>query len=210
MNKYCTIYLVRHGQAQSNIDKIMAGVTDAPLTEEGAKQAEIRKQEFESIKFDGVFSSDLVRAKRTAEIIAAERQLAINTRELLRERHFGDWEGKPEEGPLQIIRESLEKIKNSTDFEKRQLSFISGFENDNEITSRMLIVLREIAAAYLGQTILVASHGSIMRALLCHLGFGTYDELPPGCIENTGYFILESDGVDFFIKQTVGVTKKTL
>lgn len=47
-----------------------------------------------------------------------------------------------------------------------------------------------------------------MRGFLIHLGFGTHKEFSGRSIENTGYFVLESDGVDFFVKETVGIHKK--
>ena len=190
MEKYCRIYVVRHGQAQSNVDKIVAGVTDSPLTEEGAKQAEERKFDFSGIKFDAVFSSDLIRAKRTAEIISAERQLAVNTTKLLREVNFGDWEGRKESEVLIENQDLFDKLKTLSDKEKDEFKFNPGYENDNEVSARFITFIREIAVAFLGKQVLVGTHGSIMRAFLKHIGFGTYDELPAGCIINTGYFIL--------------------
>ena len=61
-----------------------------------------------------------------------------------------------------------------------------------------------------GKTILVVSHGGVMRYLLIHLGFGTYTNLPTGSIGNTAYIKLETDGVDFFVKETKGITKKEI
>jgi len=42
---------------------------------------------------------------------------------------------------------------------------------------------------------------------LIHLGYGTYDQLPPFSIDNTGYLVLKSDGVEIEIKEVVGVHK---
>ena len=85
-----------------------------------------------------------------------------------------------------------------------------GYESNTEIATRFITFLREIAATYLGKNVLIVCHGSIMRATLMRLGFATYDTLPSGNIENTGYFVLESDGVDFFVKETVGINKITI
>jgi broad specificity phosphatase PhoE len=210
MNKsseYCTFYIVRHGQAQANVDKIVAGSTDTPLTKEGESQAQLRSLDFGHVKFDAVFSSDLMRANKTAEIISMDKKLAVNTKKLLRERHFGDWEGR-KEAEIKAENEYLfEKLKNLPEVDKRNFKFNAGYESNDEIVSRMLTFLREAAVQYPGKDVLVVSHGSMMRSVLIHLGFGSYDELPLGCIENTGYFILESDGVDFFVKGTYGISK---
>jgi broad specificity phosphatase PhoE len=54
---------------------------------------------------------------------------------------------------------------------------------------------------------MVVCHGNIMRCLLSHLGFAKFDELTRKSVENTAYFVLESDGIDFFIKETSGIKK---
>ena len=204
-----TIYVVRHGQSESNLNGEIAGHTNRPLTKQGEEQAKKQAEKLTQVKFDAIFSSDLLRAKRTAEIIAAEHQLVVNTTQMLRERNFGEWEGKPEEDFYKKNAELLESLKNLSEPEKQDLKIGQGYENNTEIATRFITFLREIAATYLGKTILIVCHGSMMRALLMRLGFGTYDELPAGCIDNAGYFVLDSDGVDFFVKETVGIHKNS-
>ena len=80
-------------------------------------------------------------------------------------------------------------------------------ETDEEFFTRFLIFIRETAVAYPGKTILVATHGGLMRYMLVHLGFGTYEELRWGAVTNTAYVKLKTDGVDFFIEETFGVVK---
>jgi broad specificity phosphatase PhoE len=205
--KYCTIYLLRHGQTHANVDKIVAGHFDSPLTSQGEEQAKKRGEELKSIPFDAFFSSDLVRAKRTAEFIAAQRKMAVNTQTLLRERFFGQWEGGPDSVFFSENKELMELKKSLSEQQKRDFKYSYEYESDNQIAERMLLFLREIAVTYLGKKVLVVSHGSIMRGTLMHLGFVNHDELPSGSIENTGYVVLESDGVDFFIRETKGINK---
>ncbi|MBI3231868.1 MAG: histidine phosphatase family protein [Candidatus Doudnabacteria bacterium] len=204
------IYIVRHGETHGNASGIVTGHFDSPLNVEGESQASILAEELRTIKFDMVFSSDLMRARRTAEIIALDRKLALNTTQLLRERNFGDWEGRPKEEVLQENQHLFEKLKTFSETEKRNFKFNQGYESEAQIYQRFMRFLREIAVAYLGKIVLVVCHGSMMRSLLMHLGFANYDELPPGSITNTGYFILESDGVDFFVKETKGVNKHNI
>lgn len=196
----CTIYLVRHGQTEWNIKGLIQGHTDSPLTLEGQKQASSLAKEFKTRKFDAVFSSDLLRAKRTAEIIALEHRLIVETTKALRERRFGKLEGRLHE-ELKILKELMEKAQLSG---YRTL----GIETDDEMISRLITFLREIAVAYLGKTVLVVSHGGMMRNLLVHLGLSTYDKLPHKSVANTAYIKLTSDGVDFFVKETKGVNLK--
>ncbi len=207
---YCTIYIARHGETEDNLKKLIQGQGDSPLTAQGEQQARDLAAILKNIHFDAIFSSDLGRAKRTAEIVALERQLAVNTAKLLRERSFGRFEGVDYKEYSSLNQELFEKLKSLTEAEKRAFKTHPDEESDDEIASRMLTFLREAAASYLGQRILVVSHGAIMRALLMHLGFGTHDELPAGSLANTGYFVLQSDGVDFEIKETNGVIKHQL
>lgn len=97
-NCFCMLYLVRHGETEWNEKKIIQGHADAPLTSVGIKQIEDVANEFKDVAFDVIFSSDLLRAKRSAEIIRLERDLAIQTSELLRERTYGHFEGKTHRG----------------------------------------------------------------------------------------------------------------
>ena len=204
---FCTIYIVRHGETIANAEDIVAGHFDSPLNEEGKQQAMLRADSLKDVIFDAAFSSDLIRAKETAEIIKLNRNLAVNANKLLREKYFGKFEGGPGEKYLSAIKLALDKLKTAGDQEKRKIKLDENFESDEEITGRMLTFLREAAVAYPGKTILIVSHGTMMRSLLVHLGWVAFDGLPTGSIKNAGYFVLQTDGVDFFIKETVGIEK---
>lgn len=204
--KYCRLYIVRHGQAQANVDKIVAGITDTPLTELGVTQACSRAEEFANIKFEAVFSSNLSRARRTAEIIAIDKKLLVNTTELLREKNFGVYEGKHEKFFFEENRLMFEKLEKLSEEEKRKFKVYPSLESEEEMMARFLLKLRELAVTYKGKNVLVVSHGSIMRTFLIHL-FGPRQDFPWGSLANTAYIVVESDGVDFFLKNLVGHIK---
>lgn len=209
-NRYCTIYVVRHGETEYNVKKILQGQTDSALTQLGEKQARERAESLKHIHFDAIFSSDMPRAQRTAEIIILDRQLAVTTSRLLRERAFGRFDGKPAQEFQEQNKMLLKKMDKLSESEKRGFKFYEGYETDTEIASRMITFLREVAVTYPGKIVLVVSHGAIIRALLVHLGYGSFDELPAGTVVHLAYVKLESDGVDFFIKETEGINKATL
>jgi broad specificity phosphatase PhoE len=205
-DKYSTFYIIRHGESEHNFNEIMQGHADSPLTPNGESQAKVRAQSFKNVDFDAVFSSDLMRARRTAEIIAAEKFLEVNTTKILRERFFGSYEGRPIKDFLAETQGQREKLKILTETEKQNFKHEqdSGYESNNEIAERMLTFLRETAIAYPGKTILVASHGSIMRATLMSLGIATYDQLSSEDVEHLAYIKLKTDGVDFFVQELEG------
>ncbi|MDP5274221.1 histidine phosphatase family protein [Chengkuizengella axinellae] len=91
------IYLIRHGQTEANLlnkEKytMFTGQYESPLTIEGEEQALKLSRSIKNMKFDKVYSSDLSRAVRTAEIVFPKNN--INQTPLLRERSLGFFEGK--------------------------------------------------------------------------------------------------------------------
>jgi len=65
-----TIYVVRHGEAEGNAERRIIGQSDHSLTEGGEKDAEVLGERLRSIKFNKIYSSDLKRARDTANIIS--------------------------------------------------------------------------------------------------------------------------------------------
>jgi broad specificity phosphatase PhoE len=206
---YTTFYIVRHGQTHANVGQIMDGHLNSALTATGKLQAKALSESLKHIHFDVVFSSDLARAHLTAEIITLERQLAINTTNILRERSVGRFEGQSYQAFEEANKEIFERIETMADEEIRKLKYDHDIESDDELITRLLVFLREVAVSYAGKNVLVVSHGGILRALLIHFGWATYKELPMENINNTSYFKLRSDGIEFFIGETYGIEKET-
>lgn len=205
--KYCTFYLVRHGETDWNVKKIIQGHSDNPLNEMGERQAKELVKKFKNIHFDAVFSSDLLRAKKTAEIIAQEKQLAVKTTRFLRERAFGKFEGKP---ALWLIawRKAIKKgIELLTEEEKKVLiKEDPQIESDESMMNRFLTFIREIAIAYVGKKVLLVSHGGLMRVFLIKVGFfKDEEESYQYYIKNTAYVIFQSDGSELLIKEVDGI-----
>lgn len=212
MNNPTTFYIVRHGESEQNAQeksdeyliKQTLGSLGSSLTTKGKKQAKKRGNDLALIPFDAVFSSDFIRAKHTAEIIIQGRNLPVITKKILRERYWGNVNGKL----AKAVKEELTRLrKGLSDEAKMRVKVVEDAESEEEGMKRLQTFLQETASIYPGKTLLVVAHGNIMRMYLIKVGFSTYDELPAGSIENTGYFVLKSDGVDFEIVETVGIEK---
>lgn len=89
------IYLVRHGQTEWNVEKKTQGHTDIPLNEMGRKQARSLSLCISKLGIDSVISSDLLRARETAEIINKAAGVNLIFDQRLRELNYGDLEGIP-------------------------------------------------------------------------------------------------------------------
>ncbi|MCL6096279.1 MAG: histidine phosphatase family protein [Patescibacteria group bacterium] len=198
-NNFCTVYLVRHGQTDWNVKNLVQGHTDRALNSEGIIQAKEIATELKRVKFDKAFSSDLLRAKQTAEIIAKEHKLAVETTEILRERNFGYLEGESNE-KLKNIQKEIAALEESRRFSYKHHPSV---ENDEEVITRLMIFIRETAISYIGKNILVVSHGGPIRILLIKLGVASHADIIN--VTNLAYVKLESDGSDFFVKEIKGI-----
>lgn len=89
------ISVIRHGQSQGNINKVICGHYDTPLTDIGREQANLTGKHLIGKKVDKIYTSDLSRAKETAEIIAKHINMNITIDSRLRERSCGIFDGKP-------------------------------------------------------------------------------------------------------------------
>lgn len=208
MKNMTKFYVVRHGETDANVKRIIQGQKDYPLNYTGEIQAKERAKQLSHISFDAIFSSDLMRAHKTAEIIALEHKLTVTTTKALRERHYGKFEGLSTDDYTKEVNTLFEKWHVLAESEWLQHRVDESVETGEEVVSRALLFLREIAVGHPGKTILIVCHGGVMRDLLVHLWWAKQTELRRYAIQNTGYFVLESDGVDFYVKDTVGIEKE--
>lgn len=198
-NNFCTFYLVRHGQTDMNVSGLLQGQTNSNLTVTGKGQAKQLAQVLKDIHFDAIFSSDLNRAKDTADIIAVEHDLVTKTTELLRERTWGRLEGLPREA----LKEFDEVYASLSDEEKFVYKSYDDIEDDAEVTNRFITFVREVALAYPNKNVLLVSHGSAISAFLIRIGFWTYESVLPS-IPHTSPIKFKSNGVEFFVEEAKG------
>jgi broad specificity phosphatase PhoE len=201
-------YIIRHGQTEWNVKNLLhGGGSHTSLNETGEKQAQELTTVLHGIHFDKIFSSDLERSIDTVKGIALEQNLTIKTSEALREKNYGKYEGKHRIEVKEELQDLFEQWEKLSDAEKMKFRVYKTGETDNEAITRFIRHLKEIAFAYPGKTILISSHGGIMRYLLIKLGWGTYKELPPPSIPNISYIKLASDGIDFEVIETYHIQK---
>ena len=167
--------LVRHGETDWNRDRRIQGSTDIPLNDTGRAQAQeaavlLRGQLDTSSAAPIVVSSDLSRARETAQIIAAELDLpAPRAYPALRERAYGEAEGI----------EASEFIRRWGDWHSAE---IPGAEPWPHLRERGLRALAQVvrdarrATAPAAASVIVVTHGALIRELLRH---ATGGELPP-------------------------------
>lgn len=200
-----TAYIVRHGETVFNVERITQGHSDSPLTEAGMRQAKLLGERLRDVNFDLVFSSDSGRAQKTAELIIANPDTLVTTTPLLRERKYGKFEGKPAKLFMEENKELIELEKNSTREVRWSLKFADDIESNEEVNNRMVAFLKDVAVTHPGKTLLVVTHGGIMRAFLNYMRWAGEKDLPGGSVLNTAYIKLVFNGDNFNIEHVDGV-----
>lgn len=196
--------IVRHGETEWNTKKLIQGHLDSPLTKEGLIQAGDTAQKLLSINFDQVFSSDLGRAKNTAEIIIKDRNLALITSKFLREKDFGEHSGREYTIFQNELKKYADEFETLSDEHKLKYKYPS-IETDEEVVTRFIRFLREVAIGYPDKTVLIVTHAGVIGNLLIHLGVWKYTDQYKKKLSNASYLKLRSDGIDFFVVDAEGI-----
>lgn len=155
------IFLVRHGQVVGHEEKRYNGHADVEITQHGQEQYRKLRDRLADVSLTAVYSSDLVRCRWGAELIAASHSLQPHFRQNLRELHIGDWEGMTW-GEIQERwpREWQDRLSNIVDYR------VPGGESTRDLAERAIPVIREIVARHQGEDVLVVGHGGLNRVIL--------------------------------------------
>lgn len=203
------MYLVRHGQTEWNVNRIIMGHADAPLTEQGIQQIRDLESKLSNIEFHAIFSSDLKRAVKSAEILNLKRHLLIQKLHFLRERSYGIYEGMTIQEYQEGIRHLVEKLKTLSKQEQWRFKFHKNIESNHELMERFVAGLKQIANSHKEKNVLVVTHGGAIRTFLMYNEWGSTNELLSGSFQNGGHIKLDSDGTKFLIKEVSGLSNNS-
>ncbi len=159
------IYVIRHGETDWNITRKLQGQVDMPLNEFGREIARQTREGLpEDIKIDVCFSSPLVRAKETAEILLEGQDVPIYTDDRLKEMSFGIYEGMIfSRGESEIPDQFFDDFGRPEIFPAPERG-----EDFYQITARVRSFLEELYAneEYQDKSILLAAHGVTVCAIV--------------------------------------------
>lgn len=159
------IILVRHGLTLWNRTARIQGISDVKLSEEGLRQAKLLAEKFPFDSVDAIYSSDLARAKFTAQFIADKFNLPLNIDADFREVNFGAWEGKTFAELEKIDAERLKIFHTSPD-----KLVIEGAETFQQAQVRAMNAIKKLVARHESENfsrIVVVTHGCIIRTIIC-------------------------------------------
>jgi len=152
--------LVRHGETPWNAERRIQGHTDIGLDPEGVHQAELAARWLAAVpnRPQALYSSDLLRARMTAERLSVRLGLPIQLVPEMRERRYGVFEG------LTYDEARLRYPEDYAAFEHRDpdYAFPAGGESLTGFSSRIVACLKALAERHAGQTVALVTHGGVL------------------------------------------------
>ena len=159
------IYLIRHGETDWNKLRRLQGQADIPLNEFGRQLARETEPTLRDVPFDRIYTSPLKRARETAELVTAGRNLPIIEEPRLKEMGFGEFEGLccREEG-WNIPDPGFRDFFNAPEKYRPP----KGGESFQQVSDRLESFLKELYATeeLQNKTVLISTHGAALCGIL--------------------------------------------
>ena len=160
MTEPTRIIAIRHGETSWNVDTRIQGHLDIPLSANGRWQAERLAGALREEPLAAIYASDLTRAWETAQYVGRAQGIAVTKEIGLRERGFGDFEGKTfAEIEVLLPEQSMRWRKRDPEFSP------TGGESLVTLRSRVINAVQRLAALHPGELIAMVGHGGVMDVL---------------------------------------------
>ena len=177
------VWMIRHGESETNKNGLWTGWLDAPLTGKGKEEAALAREFLSSVIFDKIYSSDLSRAKSTAEIVIPGCK--HETTAMLREINVGNIAGKP----LNVIMDSDNRPMNEDGYSR------FGGESNDEFCDRMTAFMKILESEEC-ENIAVFSHAGVIRKFL-DIVLGIELDRKKICCKNCAIAIFEYNNLNW-------------
>lgn len=158
------VLMVRHGDTTTSKEGRFTGAQDIPLSKEGRIHASELATRLARYPIDAIYASSLHRALDTAGFIGAVQGLPVTPVEALCEMSHGIWDGKSYDEVAALCGEAQIAEYNRDPYHFRP----EGGESGKDVLKRAVPALQELMRKHPNQTILVVSHKTTIRLLICH------------------------------------------
>jgi broad specificity phosphatase PhoE len=158
------LYLLRHGETEASQTGTYCGLSDPDLTPEGVAMATAFAEKYKTLPWQAVFASPLKRTVATATPFCQAVGLTMHLRNGLKEMFFGDWEGKTNDAVRDQYGEDYVRWLTEPAWNPP-----TGGETGVQVASRAALVMAEIEANFTDGNVLVVSHKTTIRLILCNL-----------------------------------------
>lgn len=182
-----TYYIIRHGQTKANQGGVIQGHLDVPLAETGRKEAELVGKALSVVKLDAVYTSDLSRARETAQAIVRYQKCKLIVDSRLRELHCGEMQGLTFAACRERFPEFFQAVQRDPLRTKRP-----GGESLFELYERSCRALEEIYRNYPEGNVAIVSHAGVVKCLLAYAGGQELDLASP-VVANASISVISRD-----------------
>ena len=158
------LFFLRHGETTFSQNGGYCGVLDVSLTESGQAMAEAFAAHYQDMSWQAIYCSPLKRTLATAQPIVESTGLQLQVRDGLREADFGDWEGKSKAEVDDTLREDYRDWMTEPAWNPPTHG-----ETAVQVASRAMAVIAEIEEQQTQGNVLVVSHKTTLRIILCSL-----------------------------------------
>ncbi len=152
------ICLIRHGETDWNRARRIQGHTNIPLNATGREQAQALAASLADARFAAIYSSDLARARQTAEAVAQRTALHVHFEPSLRERNFGDFQGLTYDELAARYPDAYARFE----WREPDAALPGGGESLTAFFNRVMLALTRIAKRHPDADVLVVCHGGVL------------------------------------------------
>lgn len=183
------IHLIRHGQTHWNKERRVQGQAESTLCAEGREQATTLRPVLNQLAIDKVYCSTSIRARETAAILFADRNIETEYCDSLREILLGPWEGFLQ---AEVKEKCPESFNEFWHFPHR--FSLAGAETFAQVQQRGMQELQRVMDESAGQDVAIISHGVLIKSILCQLEGRPLDRLwEPPVMHNCSHSIVAVD-----------------
>jgi broad specificity phosphatase PhoE len=150
------LIIVRHGETEENVKQILQGHIAGKLTKKGMDSAKKLASLLRKEKIDLILSSDLERAIYTTKVVAKFHKVPVHYHKNLRERSYGIFDGTG--------GHSLEEAEKASGLSRDEFRPPKG-ESRIDMRNRVKKLMDRFYEKYKDKTILVSTHGGVIRCL---------------------------------------------
>ena len=190
------IYIVRHGETVWNANKLLQGSADIELNENGRALAGVTGEQLETVHFDRIYSSPLIRAYETACLIRGHRNIPIIRDERLKELSFGVYEG---ENFSELLKDETDPFHH---FFKRPDLYRAPEKGETleHVCMRAAEFMKEVIEPQYNdwERVMIVAHGAMNKAIMCHVKQHGIDQFWSGGLQrNCNVIIVNLDDMGY-------------
>jgi alpha-ribazole phosphatase len=155
------LYLIRHGEVEGGLEGRLCGRTDVPLTTRGVDRSHQLAEALAGAQLSAIYSSDLQRARATAEIIADKNGLTVTENAAWREIDMGQWEGLI----MKRIYEETPELVTQLFADPSSFQYPGG-ESFATFTTRIQNALKDLLSQHANDRVALVTHGGVSRVII--------------------------------------------